>query len=38
VFESANITGIGIIHPTVDVNEKKRALRLADRIDRSCSL
>src|SRR5512132_3396420 len=38
VFKSANITGIGIVHPAVDVNEKKRALRLANRVDGSRSL
>src|SRR6478672_1332889 len=38
VFESANITGIGIVHPTVDVDEKKRTLRLANRVDGNRSL
>src|SRR5262249_12280442 len=38
VFKSANITGIGIVHPTVDVNEKKGTLRLANHINRSRSL
>src|ERR1044071_6271727 len=28
VLEPANITGVGIVHPTVDVNEKQRTLRL----------
>src|SRR6478609_12160132 len=31
VLKSANITGIGIVHPTVDVDKKKRAWRLANR-------
>jgi len=38
VFESANITGVSIVHPTVDVDEKKRALRLANRVDGNRSL
>src|SRR5436190_23878633 len=38
VFKSANITGVGIVHPTVDVNEKKRPLRLTNHVDRSRSL
>src|SRR5437763_9624799 len=38
VFKSANIAGIGIIHPTVTINEKKGALRLANRVDCSRSL
>jgi hypothetical protein len=38
VFKSANITGIGIVHPTVDVDEKKRALRLTNRVDGNRSL
>src|SRR6478736_6613812 len=38
VFKSANITRIGIVHPAVDVDEKKGALRLANRVERSRSL
>jgi hypothetical protein len=38
VFESTNITGVGVVHPAVDVNEKKRALRLANHVDGSRSL
>src|SRR5262245_61351210 len=38
MFEPANIGGIGIVHPAVDVNEKKRTLCLANHIERSCSL
>jgi hypothetical protein len=38
VFEFANVTGIGVVLPTVDVNKKEGALRLANRVDRSCSL
>src|SRR5438552_10476969 len=35
VFKSANVPRIGIVHPTVDVNEKKRALRLTNYVDGS---
>src|SRR4029077_17466527 len=38
VFKSANVTGIGIVHPAVDVNEKKGTLGLANHVDRSRSL
>src|SRR5262245_43957976 len=38
VLKSANITGVRVVHPTVDVNEKQRALRLANCIDCSHSL
>src|SRR4029453_10996353 len=38
VLKSADITGVGIVHPTVDVNEKKRALRLPNCVDCSDSL
>src|SRR5439155_18096346 len=38
VLKSANVTGVGIVHPTVDVDKKKRALRLTNHIDRSRSL
>src|SRR5262249_19894883 len=38
VFESANIAGIGIVHPTVDVNEKQGALCLANHVNGSGSL
>jgi hypothetical protein len=38
VLKSANIAGVRIVHPTVDINEKQRALRLADRVDRSHAL
>src|SRR5262249_31552298 len=38
VFEAANIAGVGIVHPTVDVYEKKRALRLTNHVDGSRSL
>src|SRR5260370_41766421 len=30
----ANVTGAGIVHPTVDVNEKNQALRLTKHVDR----
>src|ERR1700747_3492871 len=30
VFKSANITRVGVVHPAVDVNEKKGTLRLAN--------
>jgi len=35
VFKSTNITGVGVVHPTVDIDEKERSLRLANYIDRS---
>src|SRR5262249_5066358 len=38
VFESANITGICIVHPSMDIDEKKGALCPTNHIDRSCSL
>src|ERR1044072_7581317 len=38
VFKSANITGVGIVHPTVDINEKQGSLRLTNGIDCSRSL
>jgi hypothetical protein len=38
VFESANITGVCIVHPAVDVNEKKGTPRLANHVDGSRSL
>src|SRR4029077_20681176 len=38
VFKSATITGVGIVHPAVNVNKKKRALRLANRVDCNGSL
>src|SRR6478672_13613291 len=38
VFKSADITRVGIVHPAVDVNEKKGALRLANHVERSRSL
>jgi hypothetical protein len=38
VLESANIAGVGIVHPTVDVNEKKRALCLPNQVNRDGSL
>src|SRR5881227_1004170 len=38
VLKSAHITGVGIVHPAVNVNEKKRTLRLANRVDGSSSL
>src|SRR5689334_9400407 len=37
VLKSANVTGVGIVHPTVDVNEEKGALRLTNHVDRSRS-
>src|SRR5438045_8834000 len=38
LFKSANVTGVGIVHPAVDVNEKKRALCLTNRVEGSRSL
>src|SRR5260370_40117551 len=38
VFKSANITGVGIVHPAVNVNEKKGTLRLANHVEGSRSL
>src|SRR5215471_8405629 len=38
VLKSAHIAGVGIVHPTVDVNEKERTLRLPNHIDCSRSL
>src|SRR5947199_10215768 len=38
MFKSANIAGVGIVHPTVDVNEKKGPVRLTNHVDRSRSL
>ena len=35
VLKSANITGVGIVHPAVDVDEKKGALSLANHVERS---
>src|SRR5882762_1908419 len=37
LLKSANITRVGIVHPTVDINKKKRPLRLANHVDRSGS-
>ena len=38
VFKSADVTRIGVVHPAVDVNEEKWALRLANHVERSHSL
>ena len=38
VFKFANVTGVGVVLPTVDVHEKKGALCLANHVDRSSSL
>src|SRR5215472_292524 len=38
VFESANITRVGIVHPTVDVDKKERPLCLANQVNGSGSL
>ena len=38
MLESANIAGVGIVHPAMDVNEKKGTLCLANHIESSRSL
>jgi hypothetical protein len=38
MLKAAHIPGVRIVHPTVDIDEKERAFRLANCIDRGYSL
>src|SRR5262249_8339476 len=38
VLKSTNITGVRVVHPTMDVNEEKWTLCHANRIDRGATL